>query len=268
MAGGPARPVLCAAMMIVLFFGGWYSVWRHVRSRVLSSPQYLVTADSVQITPPPEWIRADIRADALRNASLEGRISALDDDVLPRIAAAFSLHPWVEKVRRLSKRAPARIVAELEYRRPVLMVDTPAGLLPVDARGILLPAEDFSPVERAGYPRLVGVSSVPLAVPGEPWGDAQVVGAAEIAVALDAVWQDLRLSHIMPWPNSGGPSPSQEPIYVLVDAEGATIVWGYAPGANVPGEPSSAEKVARLRQLLTASRRAESPRTLLDLRAP
>ena len=267
-ATGPAQPLLCAALLIAAFFGTWYVVWGQVRGRVLSSAEYFVTAESLEITTLPEWIPSDIRAEVLRNASLEGRISALEEDALPRIAAAFSLHPWVEKVRRLAKRAPARIVVELEYRRPVLMVETPAGLLPVDARGILLPSDDFSPVERAGYPRLVGVASVPLGMPGEPWGDARVVGAAEIAVAIGSAWQELRLSYMAPSILPGSAGPLGEPVYTLVTADGVKALWGYAPGVNAPGEPPPAEKIARLKQYLRANPHPDSPVALLDLRRP
>ena len=267
-ATGPAQPLLCAALVLAIFCGSWYVVWRQVRGRVMSSAEYFVTAESLEIPPLPEWIPSDIRAEVLRNASLEGRISALEEDALPRIAAAFSLHPWVEKVRRLAKRAPARVVVELEYRRPVLMVETPAGLLPVDARGILLPSDDFSPVERAGYPRLVGVNSVPPVMPGEPWGDARVVGAAEIAAAIGSAWQELRLSCIAPSILAGSAAPPGEPVYTLVTAEGVKAVWGCAPGVNAPGEPPPAEKIARLRQYLRASSVLDSPGAILDLRRP
>ena len=44
-----------------------------------STPQYQLTADNIHITPPPPWIRSDIKAEVLRDAGLVGTLSVLDD---------------------------------------------------------------------------------------------------------------------------------------------------------------------------------------------
>ena len=195
---GPGRPLSLAFGLVGVFLLAWYTVWREVRASVLSSPDYFVGPQDVEISPPPEWIRSDIRAEVFRSASLDGRLSIMDDTILDRIRGAFSLHPWIAKVRRVSKHHPAKVRVELEYRQPVLMVEAPDELLPVDAQGIVLPRGDFSPVEKSRFPKLTGVNTGPLGAAGERWGDARVAGAAEIAGAIGPAWQDLKLAEIVP----------------------------------------------------------------------
>jgi hypothetical protein len=234
-------------LIFATFLLGWYLMWHEVRGHVLSSSDYRVTPQEVEITPLPGWIHTDIRAEVFRNASLDGPLSIMDDNLAERIATAFSLHPWVAKVRRVTKHHPARVKVELEYRRPVLMVEVPGGLLPVDARGVLLPGGDFSPIEKSRFPRLIGCETVPLGTAGESWGEARVVGAAELAAVLGSAWEELRLAQIIPCAGSSAGGPD-EIAYVLTTRGGTRIIWGSAPGARAAGEPSPAEKLAALRQ--------------------
>jgi hypothetical protein len=246
---GPGRPLSLAAGLVGVFLLAWYTVWREVRANVLSSPDYFVGPQDVEITPPPEWIRSDIRADVFRSASLDGHLSIMDDSLLERIRGAFSLHPWIAKVRRVSKHHPAKVRVELEYRQPVLMVETPGELLPVDAQGIVLPRGDFSPVEKSRFPKLAGVNTGPLGAAGERWGDARVVGAAEIAAAIGPSWQELKLAEIVPAFASSAP---EDCVYMLRTRSGTRIVWGRAPGSKMPGEMPAADKLSRLKQYATA----------------
>ncbi len=255
---GPAGPFVWAALLVVLLLAGWYLVWLRVGDRVLSSSDYMVGPQQVEITPPPEWIHADIRSDVFRTASLDGPLSVMDDQLTERVHRAFSLNPWVAKVVRVTKHPPARVKVELIYRRPACMVAAPGDLLPVDARSVLLPVDaqgvllpygndDFSAVEKSRYPLLVGVNTAPVGTVGECWGDARVVGGAEIAAALGEVWDQLNLQQIVPSaPLATG--VAEEPTYTLVTRRGTRILWGRAPGTKVPGEMPAADKVARLKK--------------------
>jgi hypothetical protein len=246
---GPAGPLLGAALLVVVLFVAWYLVWLRVGQHVLSSHQYLVGPQQVEITPLPEWIHTDIRTDVFRNVSLDGPLSIMDDQLAERIANAFSLSPWVAKVVRVTKHSPARVKVELLYRRPVCMVAAPNELLPVDAYGVLLPYgnDDFSAVEKSRYPRLMGIETAPLGTVGECWGDGRVVGGAEIAAALAEVWDELNLQQIVPSAPLA-PGVAEEPTYTLVTRRGTRILWGRAPGTRAPDELSAADKVARLRK--------------------
>lgn len=245
---GPARGATLAVLMIAAFVAAAWIGWQRVRDRVLSSPDYLVGPDQVEITPLPPWIHHDIRADVFRDASLDGPLSILDDALVDRMASAFALHPWVAKVRRVSKQHPARVVVELDYRQPVLMVTSRAGMIPVDLYGTVLPAGDFSAVEAAGYPRLVGVDTPPLGTVGQPWGDARVAGAAIIAYLLAAQWGPLGLAEIHPSEPAGG--RWSDCAFFLTTRAGTKIRWGKAPLGNRSDEPSAEAKIARLEQFV------------------
>jgi hypothetical protein len=235
----------------------------------LSSEPYWLSQQNVEITPLPEWIHRDIRAEVFRDASLDGPLSIMDDDLTARIANAFSLHPWVAKVRRVSKHHPARVKAELVYRRPVLMVQRPGELLPVDEQGVLLPREDFSPVEARRYPRLQGIDTAPIGPEGTRWGDARVFGGAQIAAAFGPAWHQLRLDCIVPAasPEAGY---GHEYTYRLFTRGGTEILWGRPPGMEVPGEPPAPGKLARLLKLQEDSGTLEGQNgpQQLDVRRP
>ncbi len=253
LAWGRGRPVTLTLLAAGTLWAGWYLVWHRVRDHVLSSPGYTVSLQDVQITPPPQWIDhnvRDIRADVFRHASLDGSLSIMDDDLAERIHDAFSSHPWVATVVRVTKQPPGRVKVELEYRRPVCMVEVRDELLPVDISGVLLPADDFSPVERSRYPRLVGVDTAPVGPAGESWGDERVAGGAEIAAALAEVWSQLNLQQIVPSdPLVTG--YAEEYTYRLRTAGGTEIFWGRAPSSDALGEPSAQDKVARLKHYAT-----------------
>jgi hypothetical protein len=245
-AFGPGRAVVLAVAMVGGFAAGWYFLWEKFSGEVLSSQEYLVTPERVQISRPPAWIRSDIRAEVFRDASLDGPLSIMDPDLAERIAGAFALHPWVARVVEVRKLAPARVEVDLIYRKPACMVLQAEGqLLPVDVEGVLLPADDFSPVEAVRYPRLEQIDSVPVGPPGTRWGDVGVTGGAQIAAAIGSAWHDLCLDRIVP-SKVTGIGYADGPTFELYTLGGSRYLWGRAPGTDVPGEIPAAEKVARL----------------------
>lgn len=255
---GGGRPVLILAVVVGLLGGGVYVTWRKLGPKILSSSEYRVSPDQIEITRLPGWIHSDVRAEVLRDPTLDGTLSLMDDDLTERIAKAFAAHPWVAKVGPVTKEFPALVKVPLIYRRPVCMVEVTDGVYAVDVEGVVLPSEDFSPVEAARFPRVSGIGRKPTGPAGARWGDARVMGGAEIAAALGPVWDALKLYRIVPLDadptatNAGGNlgRRSMEPVFALVTRAGTQILWGYAPGANMLGELTPAEKVARLQQYL------------------
>ncbi len=237
-------PIASVATMGV-FFGLWYWMWSEVRGQVLSGPDYAITAESIEITPPPSWIRTDIRGEVFRAVQLGGALRLLDADVTERLAGAFSLHPWIRSVRRVEKRHPARVIVELEYRRPVLMVETPAGLLPVDHEGVLLPNGDLTQAEQLRLPRLAAIETQPLGAMGERWGDPRVFGGAQIAAVLADHWAGWGLDHMVSSVRPLGSSP-EDYVYQLVTRDGRRIYWGRSPATTDSSELPASEKIARL----------------------
>jgi hypothetical protein len=253
---GAGRTFTLAVLIVAAFTGGAWAVWRHVERHVQGSRDYLVRVEQITITPRPDWVQSDVRAEAFRTASSPDRpLSSLDDGLAQRIATAFRLHPWVASATA-TKRAGARVNVDIVYRRPVCMVEIPNGaavdLLPVDADGVLLPAEDFSQKQKESYPCLAGVDRRPIQPVGNAWGDARVMDGASIAAALLPVWRQLKLYRIQAMTAPLAPG-DRGVTYELYTRAGTTrIVWGYAAGNAVLGEPSPQDKVARLVQFAAA----------------
>lgn len=262
-AGAIRGPVGATLLLASVLVGGWYVCWHVVGAGVLRSDRYVLRQEGLEITPPPEWIHTDIRAEVYRSLAFEGPLSIMDDHLAQRVADAFALHPWVAKVRRVTKQHPARVKVELDYRRPVCMVEVPGGLLPVDAESAWLRSEDFSPIEASQYPRLSGLDSMPVGSVGTKWGDGRVVGGAELAAALSGAWSELQLARIVP---SSRPQSGPHYSYDLYTRGGTRILWGFAPGAAVAEDVPPAEKIERLRKYLAAHGTLDGPHQL-DLRS-
>ena len=261
---GTGRPVVYLLLIAGVFGGGSYLAWHKMRPRILDAPEYRLGPGQVNVSPPtPAWIHSDILAEAFRDPRLDGALSIMDDDLVDRIRKVFEDHPWVERVVRVQRRHPASVDVELEYRRPVCMVQVPKGVLAVDPKGVVLPSGDFTPYEATRYPLIVGVDRKPSTPVGRTWRDAKVIGGAEIAAAFGPAWDVLKLHRIVPMPNApsgAGVGPSSEPFFALTTRKGTQILWGYAPGANVLGEIPAQTKVDRLKQYQLDNDTLDDPR--------
>lgn len=236
-AGLGALAVIAAAAV-----AGW-QLWLGSADAVRAHPDLVLFPEAVEVRGVAPWVRGDLRAEALRNASLDGGLP-LDDPQLPqRLERAFTMHPWVRQVERVTLREPAAATIEVRCREPVAMVGVPGGLLAVDAEGVVLPSADFTAESAAEYPRVVNVQSSPLGVEGSRWGDPLVHDAAAVAAAIGPEWKQLGLRELR------AADAPQGRIWELVGPDDRTIRFGSAPGQEQAGEPAAAVKLGRLRAL-------------------
>lgn len=242
------RRWLIAAVLLVLAGLGVSAAWRHWGGAVVAHPSYAIQAENIAVTPQPEWVHTDVKAEVVRNGSLE-KLQLLDPQVTVKVARAFEIHNWVASVQRVSKQYPAKIVVELEYRRPVAMVEVldngKPGLVPIDGHGVVLPPENFAEQTR-NYLRIFAGETVPAGPVGTPWGDERVLGAASIALALSPHWKKLDLYRIRVTDDTLLTKKPAEIVYEVTNRDKAKILWGHAPGAERTGEASATEKLARL----------------------
>jgi hypothetical protein len=219
-------------------------------------PDYRVPARDIHVSTPNRWVPQDLVTQVVRHAALPEHLSLLDGDLVARLAAAFAEHPWVARVVSVRASRDAGIVVDLEYRAPVLMVETTRGAYPVDLAGVLLPPADFSAAEVGRFPHLRNVRTQPAGPAGVPWGDIVVLGGARLAntVApgqdLTRYWDRFQLEAIE------APHPGQahadlaDLTYELLTRGGSRIVWGRPPGSD-DLEPPPSQKLARLEQYLS-----------------
>jgi hypothetical protein len=279
-SSGTGTVILCV-VLTGIFIACAYAAWHKIGSRVLASPEYFIGPRKIEITPPPPWLhRTDLAAEVYRDLTQHGPASIMDDDLIERVTAALLRQPWVAKVRNVAKQYPAKIKVDLVYRRPVCMVKLGDQLLPVDAEAVLLPADDFSPVEKAKYPRLLDVDRGPMGGAGRRWGDSRVAGGAEIAAALLPIWEKLNLQSIVPHlppetatpgrPPSGAARRGGEYYFDIIAGGGMRILWGRSPAFDISGEPTAQEKVKKLEQFFTEHGSLDYPQAPreLDLKKP
>ncbi len=260
--GGSKKPLrlVAGALIVVLLTGSvCVAVWRHVGGHVLSAEQYQVHPEHITLSPaPPEWIRPDpgsqqaeerIKSEVLRDLERLGPLSVLDVDLSVKLAEAFVAHPWVASVDRVSKRFPAGVDVHLTYRVPVAMVELHdgSGVLPIDERAVLLPDRDFTVAEAERYPLIGEIYTKPPSAHGKHWGDAAVIGAAQLAASLGGEWHNLGIARIVPLERKPAKS-GFEYTYALITKTGTRIDWGRSPGSDTPGEVPAREKIAQLKR--------------------
>src|SRR4051812_33944805 len=223
----------CLAMLVGLGFGAHF-LWLRAAPTVARDPQYVLAAERIQITPPPAWIRSDIKTQVLRDSGLVGTATVLDDwdSLAKRVKDAFELHPWVASVERITRRLPSSLDIEVKYRRPIAAVESsdPTGVmfLPIDAHAVRLPESDLSETERRYLPRVSGITGRPRV--GDVWDDPRVIGGAKLAAQLADVWRQLRLVEIVA--NSQSSTHDEKLLYTfeIVTTGGTRIIWGATPG--------------------------------------
>lgn len=238
------REIFLSAILLIGGIVGLRLAWDRLSGSLATDPRYQVTAEQIVVTPQPAWIHADVKAEVIRDSSLS-QLSLTDPKCAERVGQAFAMHSWIERVVRVEKQYPSRIVVEVAYRSPIAAVEVAgsgtAGLLFVDAAGILLPSQDFAENQTRNFLRIDAGRTAPSGVEGMPWGDAKVVKGAAIAAALGERFKDLSLYKIVATTTSTGNEQ-----FELQTRDGGRIIWGHAPASEPLGEPTASSKIARL----------------------
>ena len=122
-----------------------------------------------------------MKEEVVRDAKLAS-LSLLDHATALKVDRAFALHRWVRRVERVDKQSSRRLIVQLLYRQPTIMVKAdPDGFWPVDTEGYLLPPNEFSELQTREYLHVRGVTPQPAGGVGTPYGDERVAAAARIA---------------------------------------------------------------------------------------
>jgi hypothetical protein len=296
---GNGRGLLGVAVLAIVMIAGAYMAWSKIGGAIRQRSQYRLTSESFEITPQPAWIQSDVKAEVIRDARLD-ELSALDPDLTKTVVQAFELHTWVAQVlwagKRPGKNGP-RIIVELRYREPIVMVRTKDDqwegdcFWPVDTEGVFLPPGEFSSNQTSKYLRVDAGDVLPVGSVGSPYGDPGVAGAVAVATQIGSMWQSMGLEWIVVHRAKGVPvGQLGEPTFVLlpagvdpshttpraggiIDAElgpanSPLVVWGRAPSREQPGEAKAAQKISRLQMFVMQEGRLDqlSATTVVDLR--
>lgn len=242
--------LILGVLVVVVFGGGVYTLWRWIGHKIEADDSYLVTPEKIEISRQPDWICSDVKTDVAK-AALAQPQDLRDRDLTVRMAREFTLNPWVASVRRVSKAYPEGVTVDLQYRKPVAIVQvlsaegTPSVLL-VDANGVLLPTKECPKEKVMALPRIYVGDTWPSGAAGSPWGDKRVHAGTTIAAELSEHWKKLGLRRIQLAEDDTGGVAFDEPSFELITQKGVRVLWGHRPGAEVGREPASAVKIRRL----------------------
>jgi hypothetical protein len=218
-------PVLGAGLVVL----GVIALGRGAADALRDQQRYALSFGDIDCAPPDGVSRAEFLDEVAFQAGWPDRMNLLEDDLPARLAAAFAMHPWVEKVDHVEVKLPHRVHVRLTYREPVLNVAGPSRA--VDRHGILLPVT----VHAAELPVLVTPASGPPPVTGTRWGNPVVEAAAATAALLRPHGDRLRLSR---YEAADG--------QLILSGESGRVRWGRAPGQETAGEATADVKLQRL----------------------
>ncbi len=267
--GSPiARQILLCVVITAAFVLLMIAGWNHYADKFASRAEFLLSPRDILINKQPAWIHSNVLTETVEKAKLPEQLDLRDRELTSKIATTFAYHPWIKKVNKVVKQYPAKVLVDVEYRRPVAVVEViylkdgvqKTGVVPIDDEGTLLPDKDFSLAQALQYPRILIDRKKPRADVGRKWEDPRVAEAASIAVELLPYWNDLKLSRIVLKEDGGS-------HYELELADSTRIIWGSPPGKELPQEAMAKHKVqVILQRAAESSLSSHEPQPSLDLR--
>lgn len=266
------RGALTALALLAAFGIGFKTLWNTVGPKIAHSQRYLVTPDSVTITPPPDWVRHPVVERAFQRGQLDQSLSVLDppEQLEKPLVEAIESDPWVRSIGAIQKSPPNAIALQVEYRSPLAAVVLGKDLMPIDAEAAVLPRGDLPRDVVSWMPR-IEFNEYKTRPPGtgEVWAEPRVAGAAAIVAGFGNAWRELDLFSIgvetAPEIRAGRRFWS----YKLYSTGKTTIMWGASPIDAPPDESTFAKKLGRLQRLVARYGRLDSEQNspmLIDLR--
>lgn len=250
-----ALAIVGAAMLLTPYLRNWLPILEEL-------PEYQFETARIQVSNPNRWVPRSFVQHLIDADQLPAHVSLLQPGLAERIGRALAADPWVRQV--VSVRVTrSSVAADLEYRIPVLMVESRSGKYPVDRDSALLPPLDFGVSDLQRFPLLKNVRTPPAGPAGTPWGDPVVLGAARLAEVLapggdlSVYWDHFQLAAIEAPERTATTIQLEDLSYELVTRGRSRILWGRAPGAD-DLEPTVPQKLARLADYLATHGTFES----------
>jgi hypothetical protein len=138
--------------------------------------RYSIRFADIECGSPPGCDRSTFLAEVRYCSSFPEFFQALDSNLTTSLTAAFTVHPWVERVDSVSVESSGTVRVNLKFRTPVLAVPTSGETRIVDGNGVLLPKAG----ESTGLPELIAAVPAPTVPAGQVWADSIVQRAVEL----------------------------------------------------------------------------------------
>lgn len=193
----------------------------------------------------PDWVKQEGWLDRYRSlATMAPGDHWIDPDLPSRIAERFRASGWVKEVNWVRKEGDGSIYVRCEFRRPIGMVRSADGYLPVDADCVRLPEvyEQVSP----GWITIEGAQQTPPPI-GARWSGKDLQAGVRLAALIFERPLATQIASI-DVSNYGGRDPTRQRI-TLQTQGGMHIRWGSAPGEEIY-EPTAIEKIRNIEHVL------------------
>jgi len=252
----PLVPLICVCVLIGAAVYGLERLKRHVYGLPAFQREVrLVLVD------PPEWVVAEQwEPRILGSIPIPSPEEWLQSDLPRRVAERLEASGWVRRVRRVTRRMDGTIGITCDYRRPIAMLLTPKGYVPVDREGVRLPEIYSSVSPTSGWLRIVGVES-PMPPVSKPFQGADARAGVALAALIfeqgDAFTYGISAIDVR---NFRGRKDKRACHIKLYTPDGTEIQWGSAIGEEVE-ENTPAQKLAQIAAIL----REGGPRGRVDV---
>ena len=268
-----------ACIVLFLAIGGW----EKYGNRIIDHQSMALTPEKIQLTLQPAWIKTDLKRLVLGDVGHPAYVapSVMDVALIPEAVTALRSVGWIENIDRVEK-TKSGLEIDLTYRQPVAMVE----LSRITVKGFKQPRPVMLHVDRSGILMGRGLSNRPedflLVSIDQPmymdqlkawskWQDARVQSAAAISAVVKDIWKPMGLYRLMTWRDQSNASDRRIPFQFwtkMGQKTGVKVIWGNAPGDELPGEALAAVKIEALKAYVAKNGRfdAMSDRTL-DLRS-
>ena len=245
------RPLAPLSVLVLLYAGISYLLWRPLNGETRSyesSAQARLSDAAVRGAflnqPRPSAISAqDFKQLAQEGVAAAANHSVFEAGLSRKIAQTCERNAWVERVREVRLRFPARVELELEFRKPYARTERGTVL---DRRGFALNVSADIPGVR-GLPIVAGLLVQEPAI-GSRCLDKTVLDALDLlSIVRGALAQSpgaLRVSNL----------ERKSGRWRIATDHGPVVLWGEFTDDPPLDEPRTAEKSALLRRKLSEAK--------------
>lgn len=228
------------ALVLCLVAGigaGIYLTGRFIVRSVVADRMFVVNPVRITLNL-PDCVRGGIQQEIGFELSALQEMSIFEPRLPALVADRLRSSPWVLRVNRVERRLPNSLDLELEFRKPVGIVEAGDKRYLVDMYGYWLPSRYFKwPYDRE--PAVIVGEDIPdLPAKGQPWQSTAVRAGALMTQFLMASEQHLKGIRIARIDVSefGRRRQTGRSCIVLHTADGVRINWGCSPLCSIlPG---------------------------------
>jgi len=245
---GP-RPLLPFLCMVGVVTGAVYGL-EQLKRYVYSLPAYHPSVIRVKLLDPPDWVEREQWGPRILSAVEVPPEDAWMDEQLPmQVARQLTESGWVRQVAHVTRQMDGTIEVACTYRRPIAMLSTHAGYVPVDADGFRLPEVYEQVGAESGWLRIRGVKTATPKVNTAFQGEDAVAAIRLASLIFDQGWEISSKISAIDVANFRGRQNRRESHIRLWTPAGQLIEWGSAIGEEIE-EPTAAEKLANIAVML------------------